>query len=283
MQHRSHVFLLVSAVVLACSGLGFSQTEAADRLTSPIDASQRAVTNRVHPLATKQNDMGRVSGTQVFHRIVLLLKRSDAQEAALQELLRAQQDPSLPQYHRWLTPAEFGARFGPSANDMAKIAGWLAAQGFTVEKPSNGRQFILFSGTSAQVEAAFQTQMHRYSVNGKTRIANSTPASIPKALAAAVSGVASLDSFTQFTPQYHLAAIQQAGMQSTAAKPLIDINNAPLTGPADLSAIYDAAPLVKANVLGQGQSIALIEESNPQWKDLSHGWYEKPVRITFQG
>ena len=28
---------------------------------------------------------------------------------------------------------------------------------------------------------------------------------------------------------------------------------------------------------------ALIEESNPQWKDLSHGWYEKPVRTTFQG
>jgi putative endonuclease len=29
--------------------------------------------------------------------------------------------------------------------------------------------------------------------------------------------------------------------------------------------------------------IALIEEGNPQWKDLSHGWYEKPARTTFQG
>jgi putative endonuclease len=31
------------------------------------------------------------------------------------------------------------------------------------------------------------------------------------------------------------------------------------------------------------RKIALIEASNPQWKDLSHGWYEKPVRIAFQG
>jgi putative endonuclease len=31
------------------------------------------------------------------------------------------------------------------------------------------------------------------------------------------------------------------------------------------------------------RKIALIEESNPQWKDLSHGWYEKPVRATFEG
>src|SRR5664280_3215326 len=31
------------------------------------------------------------------------------------------------------------------------------------------------------------------------------------------------------------------------------------------------------------RKIALIEEGNPQWKDLSHGWYEKPARTTFQG
>src|ERR1022692_3074223 len=31
------------------------------------------------------------------------------------------------------------------------------------------------------------------------------------------------------------------------------------------------------------KKLALIEKSNPQWKDLSHGWYEKPVRTTFQG
>jgi len=235
-----------------------AQTEPSDRLLSPIVAAQHTVTNGVHPLATKQNDLGRVNPNQVFHRMVLLTERSAAQEADLEQLLQEQQDPSSPQYHQWLTPAEFGGRFGPSANDLAKITGWLQAQGFTVEPPANGRQFIIFTGSSAQVEAAFQTEIDRYSVNGKTYVANAKPASIPTALAPAVSGVASLNSFTQLAPQYH-----------AAATPQIEIDNAALTGPADLSAIYDAAPLVKANVLGQGQSIALIEQSNIVLQDVT--------------
>ncbi len=262
MQHRFHLLAFVAAIVLFCSALGFSQAEPADRLISPIAAAQRTVTNPVHPWATKQNDLGRVAGDQVFHRVVLLLKRSDAQEADLQELLQEQQDQNSPQYHQWLTPAEFGERFGPSANDVAKITGWLQSQGFTVEKPSNGRQFIFFTGTSAQVESAFQTEMHRYSVSGKTQVANAKPASIPSALAPAVSGVASLNSFTRWAPQsqveYHLALNPQVKTSSGA-----------LTGPADLAAIYDAAPLQKANVLGQGQSIALIEESNIVAQDVT--------------
>jgi len=249
---------ITAAIVLGCSAMGYSQTQVADRLTSPIVASQRTVTNGVHPLATKQHDLGRVSGTQVFHRMVLLTQRSAANEADLQQLLQEQQDPGSPQYHQWLTPTEFGERFGPSANDMAKITGWLQAEGFTVEKPSNGRQFLLFTGTSAQVESAFQTEMHRYSVNGKTYFANAKAASIPKALAPAVSGLASMNSFTELTPEYHKAAV-----------PEIEINGSALTGPADLSAIYDAAPLAKANVLGQGQSIALIEQSNIVLQDVT--------------
>jgi subtilase family serine protease len=258
MQRSSYRSFFVAAVILFCSILGFSQSETADRLTSAVVATQRTVTNSVHPLAAKQNDVGRVAGAQVFHRMVLLTQRSAAQEADLKQLLKEQQDPGSPNYHQWLTPAEFGKRFGPSANDLAKIAGWLQAQGFAVETPSNGRQFLLFTGSSAQVESAFHTELHRYSVKGKTYFANAKPASIPTALAPAVSGVASLNSFTQFTPQYHMAA-----------KPQIEIQNQALTSPADLSTIYDAAPLQKANVLGQGQSIALIEESNIVPQDVT--------------
>jgi hypothetical protein len=87
MQHRYHLLVSGAVIVLVCSVLGFSQTEPADRLTSPVVATQRTVTNLVHPLATKQNDLGRVAGTQVFHRMVLLLRRSAAQEADLQQLL----------------------------------------------------------------------------------------------------------------------------------------------------------------------------------------------------
>ena len=124
------------------------------------------LTNGVHPLALPQNDQGRVDSAQVFHRMVLLLQGSDAEEQALQQLLAAQQDPSSPEYHQWLTPAEFGRRFGPSQNDLAALTAWLKGQGFTVEPAPSGRRYLIFSGTSGQVETAFQTQMHRYAVSG---------------------------------------------------------------------------------------------------------------------
>jgi subtilase family serine protease len=126
---------------------------------------------------------------------------------------------------------------------------------------------VFFTGTSAQVESAFQTEIHRYGVNGKTYFANAKPASIPAALAPAVSGVASLNSFTQMQPEYHLApnpttkacSNPYSGNSCTTA----------MTGPADLAAIYNAAPLQKKGIEGQGQSIALIEESNINPLDVS--------------
>ncbi|MGC2108266.1 MAG: GIY-YIG nuclease family protein [Candidatus Korobacteraceae bacterium] len=31
------------------------------------------------------------------------------------------------------------------------------------------------------------------------------------------------------------------------------------------------------------KKIALIKKMNPQWTDLSRGWYDKPQRMTFEG
>ncbi len=31
------------------------------------------------------------------------------------------------------------------------------------------------------------------------------------------------------------------------------------------------------------KKIKLIESTNPEWKDLSYGWYDKAVRMTFGG
>ncbi len=258
-QLRSFARFALSALTLLAVPAAFAApaTEAPDRLASPIVASVRAKTNAVHPLATKQNDLGRVSATQTFHRMVLMLDGSDAQKADLAQLLKDQQDAKSPEYHKWLTPAQFGERFGPSANDLAKVTGWLTAQGFSVEKPTNGRRFLLFTGTNAQLEAAFQTEIHTYQVNGEKYFANAKPASIPAALAGVVKGVARLNSFNPAKPQLTLAK-----------KPHALVGGYVLTSPADLQAIYNSTPLNKAGMNGEGQSVALIEQSNINPQDL---------------
>ena len=91
-------------------------------------------------------------------------KRSATQEASLQALLAAQQDPSSTSYHKWLTPAQFGQLFGMSAADLAQVSAWLQQEGFTITSVAQSANSISFSGSVASVEKAFQTQIHNYTV-----------------------------------------------------------------------------------------------------------------------
>ena len=79
-----------------------------------------------------------------------------------------QQTPGSPNYHHWLTPEEYGQRFGVSDADLGKITQWLQEQGLQVTSVARGRNWIVASGTAAQVETAFQTEIHTYLVDGET-------------------------------------------------------------------------------------------------------------------
>jgi hypothetical protein len=68
----------------------------------------------IHPKARPENDLGTVPPDYQMSDLILMLKRDAAQQAALDELSAAQQDPTSPLFHRWLDPIEFGAHFGAS-------------------------------------------------------------------------------------------------------------------------------------------------------------------------
>ncbi len=116
-----------------------------------------------HPLAQPQFDQGAAPPDLPMSRMLLVLKRGDAQEAALQTLLDAQQDRNSPSYHQWLTPDAFGQQFGPSDQDIQAVTSWLQSHGFQLAPISRGRAVIEFSGTAVQVQQAFHTEIHKYS------------------------------------------------------------------------------------------------------------------------
>jgi len=78
---------------------------------------------------------------------------------ALDQLLRDQQNPVSPYYHRWLTPAQFSARFGPSQDDLDAVVQWLTALGFQVTASSLAPRSVRFSGTVSDAERAFATDI----------------------------------------------------------------------------------------------------------------------------
>src|SRR5438128_2268283 len=88
-----------------------------DRITGVVDGRQTvALHGNIHPNAISQFDVGPVDPSQKLEHTTLMLKKSDAQQAALDRLLADQQNPSSPDYHAWLAPEQFADRFGLSPN-----------------------------------------------------------------------------------------------------------------------------------------------------------------------
>jgi subtilase family serine protease len=227
-----------------------------DRVTLGIDETQRAVLpgNR-HPLATPENLAGDISPTQPMGRMVLVLRADPSQEAALEELIQAQQDPSSRYYQQWLTPETFGERYGISQSDLAEVANWLEMHGMKVEEIPASQRAIVFSGTAGQVESTFHTSMREYCVKGQTHYANATDPEIPQALAEVVRGVASLHDFQS-------AASHEVVPTFTAA------NGAHFLSPQDWATIYDVDPLYSQGLDGTGESIAVVGRSDITMSDV---------------
>ena len=92
-----------------------------------VDETQlTTLKGNTHPLARPQFDLGTAPATLSMDRMLLVLKRSAAQETALRKLLDDQQDKHSPNYHQWLTPEQFGKQFGPTDADIQTVTTWLS-------------------------------------------------------------------------------------------------------------------------------------------------------------
>ncbi|MGH9690695.1 MAG: S53 family peptidase, partial [Candidatus Acidiferrales bacterium] len=278
--------LLAFAFVSLIAMRAFAQTSSAQsRITQPVNETKLAVLQgNVHPLARAQFDRGAAPASLAMDHMLLVLKRSPQQEAALEALLAQQQDRSSPNYHKWLTPEQFGQQFGPSDQDLQKIRTWLESHGFQVNEVSKGRTTIDFSGNAGQVQQAFHAAIHRYVLpDGTQHWANASNPEIPAALAPVVAGVNSLNDFPK-KPMSHTVGVFQRSKATgkiTRVKPQFTYaggcndnpnGNPPVTntkcfavGPADFAKIYN----VPANVTGAGQTIAIVSDSDINLPDVT--------------
>lgn len=195
------------------------------------------------------------AGTNL-HGVTITFAPSPAQQADLDALLAAQQDPSSPFYHQWLTPEQFGARFGMTDADLAKVQSWLQAQGFTIDSVARARNRITFSGTAGVVANAFRSTLHTYRAGAETDFAPSVDLSLPSAFAGTVAGVSNLSSFR---PRSHLR--QTAQLAADPRFTSSQTGNHFLT-PKDVAAIYDITPAYNAGYSGAGQTIAVMGQSS---------------------
>ncbi len=235
-------------------------------ITQPVDESQLTVLKgNTHPLARPQFDLGTAPAALPMQRMLLVLKRSPQQESVLEKLLDDQQNKSSPSYHKWLTPDEYGKRFGPTDADLQTITAWLQSHGFQVGS-TKGRTVLEFSGSASQVQEAFHTTIHKYIVNGEQHWANSSDPSIPTALVPAVAGVLTLHNFIK-KPTIHFTNKPVPARLVPGKKPQVTFppeNGQPAINalaPSDFAVIYNINPVYNQLINGTG-SIGVVGRSN---------------------
>jgi uncharacterized protein (TIGR03437 family) len=216
------------------------------RIAIPIDSTRTIRLNgNLRPAALRRNDLGRMNRAETLPAMTLCLKPSPNQQTELREVLEDQQNPASQLFHRWLTPEAFADRFSLSQEDIAATLDWLRSQGFTPGNVARSRKWITFGGTAGQVEDAFQTEIHRYRLDGRNHFANAQEPSLPAALADVVSGIDGLDDLSPETIRPEITS--PTGVHTLA--------------PDDLATIYDITPIYQSGIDGAGETIAVMGSS----------------------
>jgi len=256
------VYFLAFLIILAALCGTARAAQSPLLVTSSIDEGQLVSEPRgVHPLARSEFDRGAAPDALPMERMLLVLKRSAEQQEALDKFLQELQQPWSPNYHKWLTPDQFGEQFGASDADIQVITTWLEGHGFQVERASRGRTIIEFSGNAGQVRQAFHTEIHKFVVAGREHWANADSPKIPAALALAVAGVSTLHDFVA-APQ---SSVSEAHVP-VAPQFTTSSGNSYLS-PGDYATIYNAKPLYPA-ITGTGVTIAVVGRSNINIQDV---------------
>ena len=250
--------------LIACAQTGLPP----QRIAAAIDQRQLALTRgNLHPWATPQNDRGPADPSLKLQRVTLLFQLTPQQQSDLDALLAAQQNSASPSLHQWLSPQQFGDRFGVTPSDLAKVTAWLESMGLAVVEIPASRNFLVFEGTAVQVSAAFHTEIHNYDAKGQKFFANSSQPSVPAAIASLVAGFRGLNS-VRLQPR--------AVPSKIASAPVRPDFTSSLTGtkyvtPQDFATIYDLNPLYSSTppIDGTGQKIVVVGQSQVVLGDVA--------------
>lgn len=181
--------------------------------------------------------------------IALNLRNQDK----LNQLIKDQNNPLSPLYHRYLTPQEFTSLFGPTADTVNQVTSYLRDQGLQVGSVSSNNTLINVSGSTAKVEKAFATSISDYTYEGRSVHAPTVEPSVPPRLAGMILSISGLDNVARYRPESRQVAATGPGGGYT---------------PTELRTAYDANSLL-SSADGTGQTVAIFELDGYKASDIN--------------
>jgi hypothetical protein len=125
-------------------------------------------------------------------RLALPLRLPSA--TALERFVTAQYNPGSPSYHRFLSPRQFGLRFGAPALEVRRASAALRRLGLRVAAPAANHLYLSATGTVEAAQRTFGVRLARFRLGtGHTFYANASDIRLPASLRGLVTGVVGLD------------------------------------------------------------------------------------------
>jgi subtilase family serine protease len=196
-------------------------------------------------------------------------------QAALTTFLNGLANSQSPYYHDFLQPGQFGARFGPSLQQVAAVEKALKAAGLSPGQVTSNRLAIPVTASASAIEHAFGITLDQYRLaGGRVAFANSAAPKLSASVAPLVEGVLGLNDL------YSAQPLDVPNSVTGSSRPLtrngsdgIPAVKPAATGPQPCAAATEAgsntinafadyylmSPLYSLGDLGQGQRIGILE------------------------
>jgi subtilase family serine protease len=175
-------------------------------------------------------------------------------------LLKHISTPKDPLYHHYITAQEFAARFGANAADYATLRAWAVANGLSIIRESSARISLSVSGTVAQLQKLFKTQLNYYkTASGEQFYSASVEPTVPSEIASKVQKVVGLTGGAQKASLYKIGKT----LGESPVTPLVRTDTAGGTGPGGTYAAKDLRTAYQIPKFGgvSAQVVAVFEDS----------------------
>ncbi len=220
-----------------------------------------ALANAVSAYTSTSRLVSTAPGDQRISLAIGLKLRNQSQLSAYLQQITS---PSSPLYRRFLNPASFAAMFGPLPQSETAVVNYLRSQGLTITATYPNHLLVDATGTISQIEQAFQVQINNYrSASGTDFYANAAAPTLPVTIASLIASVSGLDNTIRYQ-RHPLTSSLNASLNSQGASavpcPRAGTDAVPTSyTPSQIASAYDFGRLYNAGILGDGQTVGLLE------------------------
>jgi subtilase family serine protease len=224
-----------------------------DLITNEIDESRRVILRgNTRPEARREHDRGRVPDGFPLEHMLLQLRRPPELQQEFDTYVDSLTSGKSPNFHKWLAPEEVGTSYGLSERDLRHIELWLRRHHIRVNFVYPNHVLMDISARADELREAFHTDVHFLDVRGEKHFANMNDPEIPEALAPAIVGIVSIHDFRPH-PMFH----------QRVPPAFTDASGNYYVTPPDMAAIYNLDPLFSQGITGAGQTVVVVEDSDP--------------------